>query len=238
MTSLTSVAMTIYPASFAKDPLVARVAANLALVRARIAASAPDPERVRVVAVTKTFGLEAVLAAAAVGLSDVGENYVDELESKRAQAGAAPLRWHYLGALQTNKIARVCECADVICGVSRLRELERIAACEAPATLYLQVDFTGAEGRNGAPASEIEGLAARARSLGLDVRGLMCVAAPGDFAARAAFSSAARIADELGLVERSMDMTEDLEIACELGSTEVRVGRALFGPRVSPGTLA
>jgi hypothetical protein len=238
MTFSTSVAMTTSPASFASDPLVARVAANLALVRARVAASAPNPERVRVVAVTKTFGVEAVLAAAAVGLGDVGENYVDELEAKRGQAGDTTLRWHYLGALQTNKIARVCGAADVICGVSRLRELERIAACSTRAALYLQVDFTGAQGRNGAPASEIEGLCARARTLGLDLRGLMCVAAPGEPAARTAFSSTARLADHLGLVERSMGMTEDLEIACELGSTEVRVGRALFGSRVSPGTLA
>ena len=230
--------MTTYPASFASEPLIARVAANLALVRARIATSAPAPDRVRVVAVTKTFGLEEVLAAAAVGLGDVGENYVDELESKRGGAGAATLRWHYLGALQTNKIARVCTYADVICGVSRVRELERIATCHTDATLYLQVDFTGAQGRNGASPSSIEGLAARARSLELNLRGLMCVAAPGKQAARSAFSATTRIADALGLAERSMGMTEDLEIACELGSTEVRVGRELFGPRVSPGTLA
>ncbi|MGA2431840.1 MAG: YggS family pyridoxal phosphate enzyme [Acidimicrobiales bacterium] len=230
--------MTTYPASFANDPFVARVASNLALVRSRIAASAPAPDQVRVVAVTKTFGVEAVLAAAAVGLGDVGENYVDELEAKRDQAGATTLRWHYLGALQTNKIARVCKSADVIAGVSRPRELDRLAACQARAVLYLQVDFTGAPARNGAPANEIEGLAHRARALGLDLRGLMCVAAPGEAAARAAFSSTARLADDLGLEERSMGMTEDLEIACELGSTEVRVGRALFGPRVPPGTLA
>ncbi|MFZ1063726.1 MAG: alanine racemase [Acidimicrobiales bacterium] len=230
--------MTTFPASFANDPLVARVAANLAFVRARIRSSAPAPDRVRVVAVTKTFGVQQVLAAAAVGLGDVGENYADELRAKRDQAGAVSLRWHYLGALQTNKIARICEVADVICGVSRIRELERVAACSSGAVIYLQVDFTGAEGRNGAPAHAIAGLAARARLLGLDLRGLMCVAPPDPAGARAAFASTARLADDEGLVERSMGMTEDLEIACELGSTEVRVGRALFGPRVSPGTLA
>ena len=229
--------MTTSPASFADEPLVARVAANLARVRSRIEASAAHPERVRVVAVTKTFGVDAVLAVAALGLGDVGENYVDELAAKRDQVRAVKLRWHYLGALQTNKIARICDAADVICGVSRLRELERIASCQSEAVLYLQVDFTGAEGRNGAPAREIAGLAERARSLDLDLRGLMCVAPPGD-AARAAFAETARLADDVGLEERSMGMTEDLEIACELGSTEVRVGRALFGPRVSPGTLA
>jgi hypothetical protein len=224
--------MTTFPVSSADVPLAARVASNLAGVRARIAASSPTPERVRVVAVTKTFGVDAVRAAFAAGLADVGENYVDELEAKRAQVGVAALRWHYLGALQTNKIARVCASADVICGVSRVRELERIAACGAGVALYVQVDFTGAAQRNGAPPGEIAELVSRARALELDVRGLMCVAGPGQDAARVAFAGTASIADDLGLAERSMGMTEDLETACELGSTEVRVGRALFGPRV------
>jgi hypothetical protein len=230
--------MTTCPASFAEDDLVARVAANLALVRSRIAASGRLPEDVRVVAVTKTFGVDAPRAALAVGLSDVGENYVDELEAKRVEATGLALRWHYLGALQTNKIARVCRAADIICGVSRQKELERIAAHREGMAIYLQVDFTGADGRNGAPANEIEGLAARARALGLDLRGLMCVSGPGAPAARVAFAGTARLADDLGLVERSMGMTEDLEVACELGSTEIRVGRALFGSRVPPGALA
>jgi len=229
--------MTTSPASFAEDPYVALVAANLAQVRARIASTGRSVDDVRVVAVTKTFGVEAVQAAAAVGLGDVGENYVDELEEKRAQCVDAPLRWHYLGALQTNKIARVCRAADVVCGVSRERELDRIAS-HGPATeIYLQVDFTGAATRNGAAPSEIAALVARARALELDVRGLMCVAPPESDGAREAFSMTTRLADEFALVERSMGMTEDLEIACELGSTEIRVGRALFGARVVPSPL-
>jgi uncharacterized pyridoxal phosphate-containing UPF0001 family protein len=229
--------MTTSPASFAENPFVARVATNLALVRARIEASAPAPASVRVVAVTKTFDVEAVQAAFAVGLGDVGENYVEELEDKRARVSTLTVRWHYLGALQTNKIARICAVADIVCGVSRERELERIARARDGMALYLQVDFTGARQRNGASAHEVPDLAARARTLGLDLRGLMCVAPPDPALARAAFEGTVRLANDLGLVERSMGMTDDLEIACELGSTEIRVGRALFGPRVTPSTL-
>jgi uncharacterized pyridoxal phosphate-containing UPF0001 family protein len=77
----------------------------------------------------------------------------------------------------------------------------------------------------------VSALVARLRDLGLDVRGLMTVAAPGAAAARAAFESVGRLADQLGLEERSMGMTDDLEAAVAAGTTMVRVGRALFGDR-------
>jgi uncharacterized pyridoxal phosphate-containing UPF0001 family protein len=236
MTSSTLVAMTTSPASFADNPYAARVASNLAQVRARIESTGRASGEVRVVAVTKTFGIDAVRAAAAVGLSDVGENYVAELEEKRA-ASAVPLRWHYLGALQSNKISRICRVADVVCGVSRESELERIASSRADTVIYVQVDYTGVVARNGASPRDVAQLVRRARALELDVRGLMCVAPPEALAAREAFAKTTRLADEFALVERSMGMTDDLEIACELGSTEIRVGRALFGARVVTSPL-
>jgi uncharacterized pyridoxal phosphate-containing UPF0001 family protein len=225
--------MTTFPASFASDDTVRRVADNLAVVRARIASSAPPGRSVRVVAVTKTFGAEMVRAARAVGLRDVGENYVDELREKRAAASDLDVTWHYLGALQTNKIAQVTKVADVLCGVSRLKELEKIASHRPGMAIYVQVDFTAAAGRNGASPEDVAGLVARARELGLDVRGLMTVAPVDPELARQAFVATDRLASDLGLVERSMGMSDDLEIACQCGSTEVRVGRALFGPRAS-----
>jgi uncharacterized pyridoxal phosphate-containing UPF0001 family protein len=229
--------MTTSPVSFADDPYVALVAANLTTVRARITSTGRASDEVRVVAVTKTFGAAAVRAAASVGLSDVGENYVGEMQEKRAQSAATSLRWHYLGALQSNKIARICRVADLVCGVARERELERIASSSPTTAIYLQVDYTGATTRNGASPSEIPSLVRRARALELDLRGLMCVAPPETLAAREAFSMTRRLADEFALVERSMGMTDDLEIACELGSTEIRVGRALFGARVVTSPL-
>ena len=230
--------MTTSPASSARDELTERVRANLARLRARIAASAPDPARVRVVAVTKTFGVAEVEVAAAVGLRDVGENYVEELCDKRAATTTPSLSWHYLGVLQSNKIARAARCADVLCGVARVKELERIASIRPGATLYVQVDFTGEGRRHGAPPTQVGPLVARARALELDVAGLMVVAPTESRAARAAFAATDALAAEFGVRERSMGMSEDLELACELGSTEVRVGRALFGPRVPPGRLA
>ena len=222
--------MTTSQASSA-SPLFSRVAQNLLDLQRRIESTGRSLSDVRIVGVTKTFGEDVVRIAREVGLTCVGENYVEELEQKRLSCSDVDVTWNYLGALQTNKIARIAQNADVICGVSRIKEIEKIASTKDAASIYVQVDFTGAAGRNGAVESDVEALVARAKDLGLDVRGLMCVAAPGNDAARLSFSKLTILANSLGLKERSMGMTDDLEIACELGSTEVRIGRALFGPR-------
>jgi pyridoxal phosphate enzyme (YggS family) len=225
--------MTTSPASSANSDLTARVAQNLATLRARIAATGRDVDTIRIVAVTKTFGVEAVRAAAAKGLDQLGENYVDELETKFAQSRELDVTWHFLGALQSNKIARVVACADVVCTLSRVKELERIASGEHRPALYVQVDYTGAATRNGAAPSEVAALVGRARALELDLRGLMTVAAPEPASARTAFTALAQLRDDLGLHECSMGMSDDLEMACELGTDELRIGRALFGERDS-----
>jgi uncharacterized pyridoxal phosphate-containing UPF0001 family protein len=230
--------MTTSPASSASHELEARVRANLEHVRARVTASSPDPTNVRVVAVTKTFGLPELNAAVAVGLRTFGENYVDELCEKRAAASDLDVTWHYLGALQSNKIARAVRCADVLGSVARAKELELIAKSKPGSNVDVQVDFTGEGRRNGAAPAEVGALVARARDLGLVVRALMVVAPQERSAAREAFRTTVSLAEEFGVRERSMGMSEDLELACELGSTEVRVGRALFGPRPPAGRLA
>jgi PLP dependent protein len=224
--------MTTSPASSANPELVARVAANLATLRARIVATGRDPQSIRIVAVTKTFGLDAVRAAAANGLDHLGENYVEELETKFAQSRDLDLAWHFLGPLQSNKINRVAACARVLCTVSRIKELERIASGPHRPALYVQVDYTGAASRNGANASEVASLVRRARDLELDVRGLMTVAAPDPVQARSAFANLAALRVDQGLEECSMGMSDDMEIACEMGTSELRIGRALFGERV------
>ncbi len=230
--------MTISPASSASHELVERVATNLRAIHERIASTGRDVTSVRVVAVTKTFEVDAVRAAHAVGLRAVGENYVDELREKRAAAGDLPMTWHYLGALQRNKIGQVLKAADLVCGVSREKELETISRLRPGMPIYVQVDYTDAEGRNGVDAGSAPQLVARARDLNLDVRGLMTVPAPGLEGSRSAFTALVALADDLGLKERSMGMSDDLELACELGSTEIRIGRALFGPRTTATPLA
>ena len=222
---------TTFPASSAEGELTERVARNLAALRERIAATGRDPSAVRVVAVTKTFGPEAVRAAASAGLDAVGENYLGELEDKRALLGDVAVAWHYLGALQSNKIVRVAAVSDVICTVSRDKEIERLAVISATARLYVQVDCTDLARRNGAAPGEVAELVGRARERGLAVVGLMTVAPPDPAGAEDAFRETARLADELGLEVRSMGMSDDLELACRWGTSEVRVGRALFGPR-------
>jgi uncharacterized pyridoxal phosphate-containing UPF0001 family protein len=227
--------MTTFPASSANE-LLERVAANLDAVRARIEAAGRDAGGVRLVAVTKTFGVQEVLAASELGLQHFGENYVDELCAKRDAAPEAT--WHFLGALQTNKIARIVTCADVLSGVAREKELMKLAGLSSGRAIDIQVDFTGRAERNGAPPEDVPRLVSRARELNLKVRGLMVVAPPEPAAARDAFVRTVALADSLGLVERSLGMSEDLEIACQAGTTEVRLGRALFGPRALPGRLA
>ncbi|HEY5302510.1 MAG TPA: alanine racemase [Acidimicrobiales bacterium] len=223
--------MTTSPASFVSPDDVQRVAANLADVRRRTERAGGDPANIAVVAVTKNFGTNMVLAAHAVGLRAVGENYVDELEVKRAELSDLDVAWHYLGALQSNKIARVLRVADVVSGVSRAKEIRLIAAQRPGATIDVQVDLTGAPARNGADAADVGALVDLARISGLEVRGLMTVASPDAARASQQFARVNELCVELGVAERSMGMSDDLELAIAQGSTEIRIGRALFGPR-------
>jgi hypothetical protein len=218
------------PRSFADD----EVAARLARVRQRIAQAGGSPDTVRVVAVTKGFGPEAVQAARAAGLTDVGENYASELQAKAP--GPAGTCWHFLGAVQRNKVRSLAPLVDVWQGVARLVEGERIAQCAPGARVLVQVDYTELPGRNGCAPESVPELVRLLGELDLQVQGLMTVSPPVLSAAETAFRSLSRVADALGLPERSMGMTEDLEAAVAAGSTMVRIGRALFGER-PPGNV-
>ena len=230
--------MTTSPASFADPEEVERVAHNVAVVRRRIESAGGDPDRVAIVAVTKGFDARLVRAACAAGLASIGENYVDELQEKRRECHDLALAWHYLGALQSNKIARIVEVADVISGVARDKEITKIASIKEGVTIDVQVDLTGAAQRNGAGIEDAARLVALARAEHLDVRGLMVVASPDPTAAAEQFSRVRELAGELGLRGVSMGMSHDLELAVARGSTEIRVGRALFGPRPASTPLA
>jgi pyridoxal phosphate enzyme (YggS family) len=209
------------------------VAERLHSVRLRIEQAGGDSSAVRVVAVTKGFGPEAVVAARAAGLHDIGENYADELVAKAAELGdtSPSTTWHFLGAIQRNKVARLAPIVGMWQSVSRVEEGARIARFAPDATVLVEVDTTGLPERNGCPPDAVRALVPRLRDAGLDVRGLMTVAAPGPGAAASAFDTVRSLADELGLVERSMGMTDDLEAAVRAGTTMVRIGRALFGER-------
>ena len=223
--------MTTFPTSSSSSEFEARVASNLELIRSRIADCGRDVDSVSIVAVTKTFAADAVRAAVVCGISSVGENYVNELVAKHQELEGLAVSWQFLGHIQTNKIPKILKSADVVAGVSRVVELEAFAQREAKNTLYLQVDFTNSAGRNGATPEEIPELASVARSLGLLLTGLMTVPPIDPLEAQNAFQALGVLADQLELPVRSMGMSDDFEAACRLGATEIRLGRALFGPR-------
>ncbi len=212
---------------------------RLAAVRDRIAAAAPDPGEVTLLAVTKGFGPEAVRTAVAAGLVAVGENYADELVAKAATVagdpGPAP-EWHFLGAIQRNKVPRLAPVVACWQALSRIEEGRSIARHRPGARVLVQVDVAGLPGRGGVPVSDVSGLVAELRAEDLDVAGLMAVGPPGPAeGARPGFREVRRLADDLDLAVRSMGMTDDLEVALSEGSTMVRLGRALFGERPPRG---
>ena len=217
----------------AVDP--ARIADRVAQVRERIMRLSPWPDRVTVVAVTKGFGIDAVRAAVAAGVADIGENYAQELVAKAADVAATdlrtPVRWHYLGSIQRNKVGRLAPVVSCWQSLARVEEATSIARYRPGARVLVEVDVSDVAGRNGSRPDEVAGVVAGAASAGLDVAGLMTVAPQGAVAARGAFAAVADLADRLGVPERSMGMSDDYEVALELGSTMVRLGRVLFGDR-------
>ncbi len=214
------------------------VAAHLDEVRERITRAGGDWRSLTLVAVTKGFGPDAVEAAYRAGLRDFGENYAQELLGKSHAASAGPwpaLRWHFLGAIQRNKVRRLAPFVHAWEGVDRVGEGEEIARHAPGAGVLVQVNVTGAPHRNGCSWEEVPALVDALAREDVDVRGLMCVGPRHD--PRPHFRRLAHLAAQLGLAEVSMGMSEDLEVAVQEGSTILRVGTALFGPRPDRGHL-
>ena len=225
------------------------IAAKLQDVRARIATACQqagrDVQDVTLLAVSKTFGPEAVRAAAAAGQRDFGENYIQEGVDKIAALADLrdQLRWHCIGPIQSNKTRLVAEQFDWAHGVDRLKTAERLSAQRPPGlpplNLCLQVNIDGGPTKSGVAPAEALALALAVAALpGLRLRGLMTIPDPApDFeAARAVHASARALFDQLnaaglGLDTLSMGMSDDLEAAVAAGSTMVRVGSAIFGTR-------
>jgi pyridoxal phosphate enzyme (YggS family) len=208
------------------------VVANLERVRDRITTAGGDPDQVRILAVTKGHGVEAVRAALAAGLADIGENYAQELLAKAAEIGDEAPRWHFIGQLQRNKVRQVAHLVRLWQSVDRLRLGEEIGKRSPGASVLVEVNLTDDPARGGARPGLVPGLVDGLRDLGLQVGGLMAVGRTGRAEeVRAGFHTVRELADELGLTERSMGMSDDLDVAVQEGSTMVRVGSALFGPR-------
>jgi hypothetical protein len=192
---------------------------------------------VQVVAVTKGFGPETVVAAVGAGLMDVGENYAQELLAKAGSVGEEldaefQPRWHFIGRLQRNKIRKIAHLVDLWQSVDRIKAAVEIGRRAPGARVLVQVDVAGIGERGGCPPMDTAQLVSGCRQAGLEVTGLMAVGEPGPpERARPGFRLLAAQAADLGLTELSMGMSADIEVAVEEGATMIRVGTALFGPR-------
>ena len=224
----------------------AEVVRRLDRVRHRIAEAGGDPTTVSVVAVTKTFGPEVVRVALASGLDQLGESYAQELASKAADLDARPLppaggvvgapAWHFIGGLQRNKVRRVAGLVSLWQSVDRAEVGLEIARRRPGAAVLVQVNTTGEGTKAGCAPGDASALVDQLGSAGLVVRGLMTVG-PTDPTVdpRPSFAALRSLVDQLGLEVCSMGMSADLDSAIREGSTMVRLGTALFGPRAVRG---
>jgi hypothetical protein len=207
-----------------------------------------DPSSIRLVAVAKTFGVEFVRIAAEAGQIDFGENRVQEAIDKMEGTADLPIRWHLVGHLQSNKARKAAGRFDVIHSLHAADlgdTLERAArAADHPMELLAQVDLAGEPTKHGAREEQLAGMFEAARGWQTArLVGLMVLPPAVDEPERArtyfrALKSVrdrllARGVDDAMLVELSMGMSHDFEVAVEEGATLVRVGTAIFGGRAN-----
>ena len=223
---------------------------NLQHVQARIRnaciAAGRDAPTVQLLAVSKTFGPDAVRQAHAAGQIAFGENYLQEAVDKMAALRDLPLVWHCIGPIQSNKTRLVAEHFDWAHTVDRLKTAQRLSDQRPPnlppLQICLQVNIDGGANKSGVAPDELLALAREVAQLPrLQLRGLMTIPEPAtDFDAALAVHHRAQVrlqqlqAAGLPLDTLSMGMTGDLEAAIHAGSTMVRVGTAVFGGRSYP----
>ncbi len=210
------------------------VAQRLEALRRRIeSVQSPYDGPVDIMAVTKGFGPDAVHAAAAVGLTIVGENYAQDLLTKRDALVDHQLEVAFIGRLQSNKVRQVADVVTCWASLDRVSVIDEVAKRAPGANVFIQVNATGESNKGGCAPDDVADLVEHANSAGLHVDGLLTVG-PTDQApeeARVPFRAVRSLVDELGLEVCSMGMSADIEVAVACGSTQVRVGSALFGQR-------
>lgn len=216
------------------------VAANVAAVRQRIARAAErvrrDPDGIVLIAVGKTKSAAMLDQAIAAGVSDLGENYVQEAAAKKAEV-TRPARWHMIGHLQRNKARRAVEVFDVVQSVDGVELAEALSrqGRETGRTIpvFVEVNLGAETSKSGVAPAALADLVSHLRELPhLSVQGLMTIPPPRPAEeTRPCFRRLRELGAELGLRELSMGMTDDFDVAIEEGATMVRIGRAIFGER-------
>ena len=210
------------------------IAENLAAVEKRIAGACARAGRKRgevtLVAVSKTFPAERVTEAIAAGATNIGENRVQEARDKKPEV-RGNARWHLIGHLQSNKAKDAAKIFDVIETVDSVELAQKIARASAsPRDVLIEVNLGEEAQKNGMAPPDVEAVVRQVRGVsGVRLVGLMAIPPVGD--SRPHFRRLRELRDHLGLEHLSMGMSEDFEIAIEEGSTMVRIGRAIFGPR-------
>jgi pyridoxal phosphate enzyme (YggS family) len=212
-------------------------------IRQAAVAAGRDPAEVTLVAVTKAQTAETIRLAATAGVTDFGENYLQEALPKMDRLADLALRWHFIGGIQSNKTRAIAERFDWVHSIDRLSIVRRLSEQRPyhapPLNLCIQVELVPEPNKGGIPADEVPPLAAAAAELPrVRLRGLMCVPPPqtDDAATRAVFARLRGLLDGLNasghkLDTLSMGMTGDFESAIAEGATLVRLGTALFGSR-------
>lgn len=220
------------------------IATNIAKVASRIREAAQNSRRetaaIGLLAVSKGQPAAALREAAAAGLRDFGENYLQEALAKQLELVDLPLTWHFIGPIQSNKTRAIAEHFAWVHSVDRLKIAQRLSE-QRPSQLpelnvCLQVNISGEASKAGCEPAALAELAAEvARLPGLRLRGLMAIPEPSANSAvqHAAFAHLRELLQQLDptLDTLSMGMSEDLEAAVAEGSTWLRVGTALFGAR-------
>lgn len=226
------------------------LAENSRKLRARIAAAAAAAGRsvdsITLLAVSKGQSTAAIETLAHLGQKHFGENYLQEALLKMTALRGLELTWHFIGQLQANKTRLVAENFHWVHTIDRLKLAERLSAqrpqLATPLQVCLQVKLGDEPTKGGVAPAQLSDLVDAVRALPrLQLRGLMCVppVAPQIAAQRLWFAQVAQLRDDLSgrgaaLDTLSMGMSDDLEAAIVEGSTLVRIGTALFGPRAAP----
>jgi len=207
------------------------VADRVARVRSEI--SIAGGSEVSLIAVTKSFGIDALRAASAAGCEGVGENYAQELLEK-VRDGIPPIDVHFIGALQSNKVRSLAGHVALWQSIDRESVVDELGRRAPGASILIQVDTTHEPSKGGVAPELLDTLRTRAESVGLVVKGLMTIG-PTDGTPQEcekSFELLRRLVNEQGLSVCSMGMSADYRTAVACGSSMVRVGSGLFGDRV------